>query len=112
LVQHRQVDFLLRPFVSETWLPECWIELHAAYLHAESAGLLRQPLLSRGNDTGRDDESSLEREYIHLLLVDLLNAGQLSPYDAFWVNRQIPRWRAVLSLQSQDPRAPLDPAAH
>ena len=108
LVQHRQVDFLLRPFVSETWLPDCWIELHAAYLHAESAGLLRQALVSRSNDQGRGDESSLEREYIHLLLVELLNVGQLSPYDAFWVNRQIPRWRTVLALQARAARAPVE----
>jgi hypothetical protein len=112
LFQHRQVDFLLRPFVSVRRLSDCWIELHAAFLHCESADLLRQPLVSRRNDEGRGEESSLEREYIHLLLVELLNVGQLSPYDAFWVSRQIPRWRTVLSLQSQDARAPVQPAEH
>ena len=100
LFQHRQVEFLLRPFVSQQSLPDCWIELHAAYVHAESAGLLTQPLVSRRGDEARGEESTLEREYIHLLLIELLNVGQLSPYDAFWVNRQIPRWRTVLSLRS------------
>ena len=112
LFQHRQVDFLLRPYVSVPRVSDCWIEVHAAYLHAESAGLLRQPLVSRRNDEVRGDESSLEREYIHLLLVELLNIGQLSPYDAFWVSQQIPRWRAVLALQSQDARAPVESAEH
>jgi hypothetical protein len=46
------------------------------------------------------------------LLVELLNVGQLSPYDAFWVSRQIPRWRTVLSLQSHDARVSVEPAEH
>ena len=104
LFQHRQVDFLLRPFVDERSLPDGWIELHAAYLYAESQGLLHRPLVSRRNDDARGDESTLEREYIHLLLTDLLSVGQLSPYDAFWVSRQMPRWRGVLSLQSAGAR--------
>ncbi len=112
LFQHRQVEFLLRPFVSEHSLPDCWAELHAAYLHAESVGLLTQPLVSRRSDEDRGDESTLEREFIHLLLMELLNVGQLSPYDAFWVSRQIPRWRNVLSLQSEHVRAPGEAAEH
>ncbi len=75
LFQHRQVEFLLRPFVTEQSLPDCWIELHAAYCYAESMGLLTQPLVSRRNDEARGDESTLEREYIHLLLLELLTSG-------------------------------------
>ena len=106
LFQHRQVEFLLRPFVSEGSLPDCWVELHAAYVHAEIAGLLAQPLVCRRNDEARGDESTLEREFIHLLLMELLNVGQLSPYDAFWVSRQIPRWGAVLSLRRERVHTP------
>ena len=109
LFQHRQVEFLLRPFVSERSLPDCWVALHTAYLHAEAAGLLAQPLVSRRSDEARGDESTLEREFIHVLLMELLNVGQLSPYDAFWVSRQIPRWRAVLTLQAERVRAPGEP---
>ncbi len=112
LFQHRQVEFLLRPFVSERSLPDCWVELHTAYLHAEAAGLLAQPLVSRRSDEARGDESTLEREFIHVLLMELLNVGQLSPYDAFWVSRQIPRWRAVLSLQGERVRAAGEPIEH
>ena len=112
LFQHRQVEFLLRPFVSERFLPDCWVELHTAYLHAELAGLLTQPLVSRRSDDARGDESTLEREFIHVLLMELLNVGQLSPYDAFWVSRQIPRWRTVLSLQGEGVRAPGEPIEH
>lgn len=50
LFQHRQVEFLLRPFVSQQSLPDCWIELHAAYSYAESVDLLTQPLVSRRQD--------------------------------------------------------------
>ena len=99
LFQHRQVEFLLRPFISEHSIPDCWSELHGAYRYAESAGMLFQPLESRRGDEERGEESTLEREYIHILLMELLNGGHLSPYEAFWVSRQIPRWHAVLSLQ-------------
>ncbi len=112
LFQHRQVEFLLRPFVSEQSLPDCWTELNGAYLYAESVGLLNQPLVSRRTDDARGDESTLEREYIHLLLMELLNVGQLSPYDAFWVSRQIPRWRNVLSLQGEDAHKPVEGVEH
>ena len=38
--------------------------------------------------------------HIHLLLVELLNVGQLSPYDAFWVSRRDPALahRAVVAI--------------
>jgi hypothetical protein len=109
LFQHRQVEFMLRPFVSERSLPDCWVELHAAYVHAEIAGLLAQPLVARRSDEARGDESTLEREFIHVLLMELLNVGQLSPYDAFWVSRQIPRWCAVLSLRRECVHTPGEP---
>ncbi len=112
LFQHRQVEFLLRPFVSERSLPDCWVALHTAYIHAEIAGLLAQPLVSRRSDEARGDESTLEREFIHVLLMELLNVGQLSPYDAFWLSRQIPRWRAVLSLRGERVHTPGEPLEH
>jgi hypothetical protein len=112
LFQHRQVEFMLRPFVSERSLPDCWVELHAAYVHAEIAGLLAQPMVARRSDEARGDESTLEREFIHVLLIELLNVGQLSPYDAFWVSRQIPRWCAVLSLRRERVHTPDEPLEH
>jgi hypothetical protein len=29
--------------------------------------------------------STLQKEYVHILLLELMNGGQFSPYDAFWL---------------------------
>lgn len=102
LFQHRQVEFLLRPYTNEHSIPDSWSGLHGAYRYAESADVRSQPLLSRRCHEERGEVSTLEREYIHVLLLQLLNDGRLSPFEAFWLSRRIPRWCAVLSLQSEN----------
>ena len=100
LFQHRQIELLLRPFVNELSTRMDWKELHEAYQYADSRGLLRQPLpLSRCRARSKV-ESTLEREYIHVLLQDLMNAGQFPPHDAFFASQRIPRWGRALALDS------------
>jgi hypothetical protein len=110
LFQHRQVEFLLRPFVTERTVTDGWPDLHAAYQYAESTGLLAQPAAPRRWHEAQSEESTLEREYINILLLEFVNGGQFSPYDVFWLNRRIPRWCAVLSLQSDQSRSAGDRA--
>jgi len=110
LFQHRQVEFLLRPFTGEHSDLDGWAGLHGAYRYAESIGARRHPLVSRHCHEECGEASTLEREYIHVLLLQLLNGGHLSPYEAFWLNRQIPRWCAVLSLQAEPALAVADRA--
>lgn len=108
LFQHRQVEFLLRPFfTSEHSDLDGWAGLHGAYRYADAIGARLHPLVSRRCHEECGEASTLEREYIHLLLLQLLNGGHLSPYEAFWLNRNIPRWCAVLllSLQADTARA-------
>ncbi len=112
LFQHRQVEFLLRPFTSEHSIPDGWAGLHRAYRFAESIGARHHPLVSRRSHEECGEASTLEREYIHVLLLQLLNGGHLSPYEAFWLNRKIPRWCAVLSLQAEPALAVADCAEH
>ena len=101
LFQHRQVEFLLRPFTSEHSDLDGWAGLHGAYRFAESIGARLHPLVSRRCHEECGEASTLEREYIHVLLLQWMNGGHLSPYEAFWLNRKIPRWCAVLSLQAE-----------
>jgi hypothetical protein len=110
LFQHRQVEFLLRPFVTERTVADGWTDLHAAYRYAESAGLLAQRVAPRRWHEEHSEESTLEREYISILFLELINGGQFSPYDAFWLNRRIPRWCAALSLQSNQSNGAADRA--
>ena len=100
LFEHRQMKFLLRPFVTEPIVADGWTDLHAAYQYAESAGLLAQRVAPRRWHEEHSEESTLEREYMNILVLELVNGGQFSPYDVFWLNRRIPRWCAVLSLES------------
>jgi len=108
LFQHRQVEFLLRPFTSEHSDLDGWAGLHGAYRFAESIGARLHPLVSRRCHEECGEASTLEREYIHVLLLQWLNGGHLSPYEAFWLNRKIPRWCAVLTLQEEPARAVAD----
>jgi hypothetical protein len=110
LFQHRQVEFLLRPFVTERTVADGWSDLHAAYQYAESAGSLTQPVTPQRWHEEQSETSTLEREYINILLLELINGGQFSPYDVFWLNRRIPRWCAVLALQSNQSNGAVDRA--
>ena len=78
LFQHRQVEFLLRPFNEEHSIPDGWTGLHAAYRYAESAGMLHQPVVARRCHEELGEQSTLEQEYIHVLLLELLNGGHLA----------------------------------
>jgi hypothetical protein len=100
LFKHRQVEFLLRPLMNVPANPEGWGELHEAYRYAQITGFLRQPLTVPGGDERSGPEGTLESQYIRVLLLDALNDGQFSPYDAFWLSRFLPQWCGVVSLRA------------
>ena len=98
LFKQRQIELLLRPFIDELSTRFPWKELHEAYQYAAAHGLVHQALRVAHCRTRPDAESTLEREYIHLLLLDLMNEGNFPPRDAFWTNQRIPRWTGTLVL--------------
>ncbi len=108
LLQHRQVELLLRPFADErlTWFP--WKEVHEAYRFAQSRELLHYELPVNRCHSPSASETTLEREYIHLLLQDLMNGGHFPPNDAFWISQSIPRWSRAAALKSQPARSAED----
>jgi hypothetical protein len=72
--------------------------VHEAYRYAETHGLVHQALAVARCRASGETESTLEREYIHLLLLELLNGAHFPPRDAFWANQRIPRWCNSLAL--------------
>jgi hypothetical protein len=104
LLQHRQIELLLRPFADErsTWFS--WKELHEAYRFAQSRELLHDDLPINRSHSPNVVETTLEREYIHVLLQDLMNGGHFPPYEAFWVSQSIPRWSQAATLESRQVR--------
>jgi hypothetical protein len=99
--QHSQIECLLRPFVPEHLSGNSWADVHGAYRHADKMRLLQQPVVTMRWRDERSEATTLEREYIHVLLIEFINRGQFSPYDAFWLTRRIPRWSATLSLSAE-----------
>ncbi len=80
--------------------PEGWGELHEAYRYAQIAGFLRQPIMVPRSGEESAPGGTLESQYIRVLLLDALNDGQFSPYDAFWLSRFMPQWCEAVSLRA------------
>ena len=102
MLHHRQIELLLRPFVAAPSTRSSWKELHEAYRFAVSQGGPRQRLAITRVHSRQKVETTLEREYIHLLLQDFINGGHFPPHDAFWANRNIPRWCEKTVLEPHD----------
>ena len=95
--RHRKRELLLRLFPEEA-PPFSWREVHDAYRLADARGLLRESLPVQRNHPEDAAEATLEREYVHLLVQDLMNGGNFSPGNAAWISHRIPRWCAGLLL--------------
>ncbi len=99
LFRHRQVENLLALFRYEQLGPGWWRALHEAYRFAHS-----RHLSTRRAQTGQSGaESTLEQQYLQILLLQLMNNGQFMPREAFWARQWITAWSKVLSLESADP---------
>jgi len=99
LFELRRMELLLRPFTDERFTRFPWKELHATYRFGRSSGLLHQSFpVNRPLDSNQN-ETTLEREYIVVLLQDLVNAGQLPPQDAFWASRRLLHWSRTVTLE-------------
>ncbi len=68
LFQHRQIELTLRPFVDERSTRFPWKELHEVYRFAQSRELLHDNLPINRRYSASALDTTLEREYIHVLL--------------------------------------------
>jgi hypothetical protein len=105
LFQHRQIDLALRPFVDERSTRFPWKELHEVYRFAQSRELLHDNLPVNRRYSASVVDTSPEREYIHVLLQDLLNGGHFPFHNALWINQSLPRWSEALVLESNPGRS-------
>jgi hypothetical protein len=93
-ISHQGLDAKVRLFRYEQWIPARWADLHALFQMACSAQLERQPvpvLLDGGLTT-------IEHEYLRVLVLQLMNSGNLTPRHLEWVAEQLPEWCAPLRL--------------
>jgi hypothetical protein len=91
---HQGLDAKIRLFRYEQWIPAKWTDLHSLFQMACSAQIERQPLavLPEGGVT------TIEHEYLRVLVLQLMNSGNLTPRHLEWVADQLPEWCAPLRL--------------
>ena len=105
LYWHRQMELALRPFVDERSTRFPWTEVHKVYRLAQSRGILQDSLPVNRHYSSSATETTLEREYIHVLLADLMSGGHFPPRDAIWIARSLPRWTSTLALVGRPHRS-------
>jgi hypothetical protein len=91
---HQGLDAKVRLFRYEQWIPAKWSDLHALFQMACSAQIERQPVaaLAAGGLT------TIEQEYLRVLVLQVMNAGNLTPRHLEWVSEQLSEWCAALRL--------------
>jgi hypothetical protein len=91
---HQGLDAKIRLFRYEQWIPAKWTDLHALFQMACSAQIERAPLavLPEGGVT------TIEHEYLRVLVLQLMNSGNLTPRHLEWVSDQLSEWCAPLRL--------------
>jgi hypothetical protein len=99
--RHWQVENLLSVFRYEQLAPARWRELHKAYLFGRSLQL------SKSSPTGLDRrkraaDGTLEREYLQILLLQLMNNGEFTPREVFWARQRIVPWSTEVSFKQGD----------
>ena len=105
LLLHRQIELLLRPFVDERSTRFPWKGLAEVFRFMQSSGLLHDSLSVKRRRNANVLDTTLEREYIHVLLQDLMNGGHFPPHDALWISQCIPRWSVALALEPNQGRS-------
>lgn len=98
LLVFRQIEFLLRMFRYKKRNANRWRALHETYLSAMARDLQHHSVSLSSSESNSAAATTPERQYIQILLLEAANGGQLSPREALWAYRWLPRWCGSLSL--------------
>ena len=91
---HQCLDAKIRLYRYEQWIPARWVDLHALFQMACTAQIERQPVAVLAGSV----LTTIEQEYLRVLLLQLMSAGNLSPRHVEWVAGQLSEWCAPLRL--------------
>jgi hypothetical protein len=100
--RHWQVENLLSVFRYEQLAPARWRELHEAYVFGRSPQLSNTFPQVGLEKRKRAANGTLEREYLQILLLQLMNNGEFTPREVFWARQRIAAWCADVSLKADD----------
>src|SRR5439155_1388233 len=80
-IMHQGLDAKIRLFRYEQWIPAKWSDLHSLFQMACSAQIERQhvAVLPEGGLT------TIEQEYLRVLVLQLMNSGNLTPRHLEWI---------------------------
>ncbi len=91
---HQGLDAKIRLYRYEQWIPARWVDLHTLFQTACTAQIERKPVPVLAGSV----LTTIEQEYLRVLLLQLMNAGNLSPRHVEWVAEQLSEWCAPLRL--------------
>ena len=92
-IVHLGLETKIRLYRYEQWIPAKWAELHALFTLACGRKLERQAL---ERDDGRS--TTIEHAYLTVLVLQLMNAGNLTARHLEWVAGELDEWCAPLRL--------------
>jgi len=93
-IVHMGLDAKIRLYRYEQWIPAKWAELHGLFSLACSRQIERTQLtLGPGHGT-----TTIEHEYLHALLLQLMNAGNMTARHLEWVAGELSEWSGPLRL--------------
>lgn len=93
-IVHLGLDARIRLYRFESWIPARWIELNDLFAFSSSAKIDRRPV-----HLARDVvATTIEQQYLMVLLLQLLNTGNLSVRQVEWVYGELDDWSSSLRL--------------
>ena len=100
-VRHLGCDAKIRLYRYEPWIPAKWSELHALFSLALSRKLERTSLaLDAAQGT-----TTIEHEYLLVLVLQLVHAGNTSPRHLEYVADELDAWCQPLRLTLEPARS-------
>ncbi|MGH8714187.1 MAG: hypothetical protein ACREYB_09285, partial [Casimicrobiaceae bacterium] len=91
---HHGLDAKIRLYRYEQWIPARWADLHSLFQISCSMQIERQPVAALADGA----LTTIEQEYLRVLLLQLMDAGSLSSRHVEWVAEQLSEWCAPLRL--------------
>ena len=99
LIHFHGIDTKLRLFRNERWIPAKWAQLHQLFMRAAELAVERVPTALESADP-LAPRSSVEQEYIYVLLVQQFDTGNLTSADLDWASVQLRAWSRDLALEA------------
>ncbi len=99
LMRCHGTDLKLRLFQRQHWIPANWAHLHGLFRRANEIGIERVAAAPDSVDP-LAGARSIEQEYLYVLLLQLLDTGNLTASEVQWAANQLLVWSSDLTLDT------------